>query len=84
MQIRSKAYRHFVSICRSLRELTSPSGVPTPTSSSLAYTAAVLTLLFIIFYCERQGTAAARHVDEASNSTAAMVHDEFPPRSMPV
>jgi hypothetical protein len=48
MQIRSKAYRHFLSICRSLRELTSPSDVPTPTSLSLAYTAAVLGLLLVI------------------------------------
>src|SRR6478609_5457900 len=44
MQIRSKAYRYFVSICRSLHELTSPSDVPTPTFPSLAYTAAVLGL----------------------------------------
>jgi hypothetical protein len=48
MQIRSNAYKHFVSICRSLRELTSPSDAPTPTSPSLVYTAAVLTLLFMI------------------------------------
>ncbi len=48
MQIRSKAYKHFVSICRSLRELTSPNDVPTPTSPSLAYTAAVLILLLMI------------------------------------
>lgn len=50
MQIRSKAYRHFISICRSLRDLVSPhdQNVPTPTSPSLAYAAAVLALLFAI------------------------------------
>jgi hypothetical protein len=47
MQIRSRAYRHFISICRSLRDLVSPhdQNVPTPTSPSLAYAAAVLALL---------------------------------------
>jgi hypothetical protein len=50
MQIRSKVYMHFISIFRSLRELVSPHdhGVPTPTSPSLAYTAAVLALLLMI------------------------------------
>jgi hypothetical protein len=47
MQIRSKAYQHFISIWRSFRDLVSPhdQSVPTPTSPSLAYAAAVLSLL---------------------------------------
>jgi hypothetical protein len=50
MQIRSKAYRHFISICRSLRDLVSPhdQNVPTPTSPLLAYAAAMLALLLAI------------------------------------
>jgi hypothetical protein len=50
MQIRSKAYKHFISICRSLHDLVSPhdQNVPTPTSPSLAYAAAVLALLLAI------------------------------------
>jgi hypothetical protein len=50
MQIRSKAYQHFISICRSFRDLVSPhdQSVPTPTSPSLAYAAAVLSLLLAI------------------------------------
>ena len=50
MQIRSKAYGHFISICRSLRDLVSPhdQNVPTPTSPPLAYAAAVLALLLAI------------------------------------
>ncbi len=50
MQIRSKAYQHFVSICQSLRDLVSPrdQSVPTPTSPSLAYAAAVLSLFLAI------------------------------------
>jgi hypothetical protein len=50
MQIRSKAYQHFISICRSFRDLVAPhdQSVPTPTSPSLAYAAAVLSLLLAI------------------------------------
>jgi hypothetical protein len=50
MQIRSKAYKHFISICRSFRDLVSPhdQNVPTPTSPCLAYAAAVLALLLTI------------------------------------
>jgi hypothetical protein len=50
MQIRSKAYRHFISIFQSLRDLVSPhdQNVPTPTSPLLAYAAAVLALLLAI------------------------------------
>jgi len=50
MQIRSKAYKHFISVCRSFRDLVSPhdQNVPTPTSPFLAYTAAVLALLLTI------------------------------------
>jgi len=50
MQIRSKAYEHFILICRSVRDLVAPDvqSIPTPTSPSLAYTAAVLGLLLTI------------------------------------
>jgi hypothetical protein len=50
MQIRSKAYEHFIFICRSVRDLAAPDdqGTPTPTSPSLAYAAAVLGLLLAI------------------------------------
>ena len=50
MQIRSKAYEHFILICRSVRDLVSPDdqSIPTPTSPSLAYAAAVLGLLLAI------------------------------------
>jgi len=50
MQMRSKAYEHFISICRSFRDLVSPhdQGVPTPTSPALVYAAAVLSLLLAI------------------------------------
>jgi hypothetical protein len=50
MHIRSKAYGHFLSICRSLRDLISPrdQGVPTKTSPSLVFAAAVLALLLTI------------------------------------
>ena len=47
MQIRSKAYKRFIAVCRSFRELVSPHDqyVPTPTSPVLVYAAAVLALL---------------------------------------
>lgn len=50
MQISSKAYKHFISICRSLRDLVSPhdQSVPTSNSPSLAFAAAVLALLLSI------------------------------------
>jgi hypothetical protein len=50
MHIRSKAYGHFLSICRSLRDLMSPhdQSVPTETSPSLVFAAAVLALLLTI------------------------------------
>lgn len=50
MQFRSKTFEHFMSICRSVRDLVSPydQNVPTPTSPSLAYAAAVLGLLLAI------------------------------------
>jgi hypothetical protein len=70
MQIRSKAYKHFVSICRSLRELTSSSDVPTPTSPSLIYTAVVLGLLLVILeidlhraYLQSIGLLSDREID---------------------
>ena len=50
MQIRSKAYEHFILICRSVRDLVVPDDqrTPTPTSPGLAYVAAVLALLLAI------------------------------------
>jgi hypothetical protein len=47
MQIRSKAYKHFISICRSFRDPVSPQNQSAPTSASptLAYAVAVLALL---------------------------------------
>lgn len=50
MQIRSRAYEHFILICRSVRYLVTPDdqSIPTPTSPSLAYAAAVLGLLLTI------------------------------------
>ena len=50
MQMRSKAYEHFISICRSFRDLVSPhdQGVRTPTSPALVYAATVLSLLLAI------------------------------------
>jgi len=50
MHIRFKAYGHFLSICRSLRDLMSPhdqSG-PTETSPSLVFATTVLALLLTI------------------------------------
>lgn len=50
MQIRSKAFGHLILICRSVRDLVAPAdqSIPTPTSRSLAYAAAVLGLLLTI------------------------------------
>jgi hypothetical protein len=50
MQVRSKAYEQFILICRSVRDLVVPDdqSIPTPTSPSLAYAAAVLGLLLAI------------------------------------
>ena len=50
MQMRSKAYEHFISICRSFRDLVSPhdQSVRTPTSPALLYVATVLSLLLAI------------------------------------
>jgi hypothetical protein len=50
MQIRSKAYKHFISICRLFRDPVSPQNQSAPTSASpsLAYAAAVLALLLTI------------------------------------
>jgi len=50
MHIRSKAYGHFLSICRSLRDLMSPrdQSVPTETSLSLIFATTVLALLLTI------------------------------------
>ena len=50
MHIRSKAYGHFFSICRSLRDLVSPhdQSAPTQTSPSLVFAAVVLALLLTI------------------------------------
>jgi hypothetical protein len=50
MQIRSKAYLQFISVCRSLRDLMPPNDgdAPTGTSPSLLYAAVVLTLLLMI------------------------------------
>lgn len=47
MHIRSKAYGHFLSVCRSLRDLMSPhdQSVPTETSPLLVFTTVVLALL---------------------------------------
>jgi hypothetical protein len=54
MQIRSKAYKHFISICRSFRDPVSPENQSASTSASpaLAYTAAVLALLLTILEME--------------------------------
>ena len=48
--MRSKAYEHFISICRSFRDLVSThdQGVRTPTSPALLYAATVLSLLLAI------------------------------------
>ena len=50
MQISSKAYKRFISIYQSLRELVSPhdQSVQTSSSPSLAFVAAVLALLLSI------------------------------------
>jgi hypothetical protein len=50
MHIRSKAYGHFLSICRSLRDLMSPhdQSEPTETSPSLIFATTLLALLLMI------------------------------------
>jgi hypothetical protein len=50
MQIRFKAYGHFLSICQSLRDQMSPhdQSAPTETSPSLVFATAVLALLLTI------------------------------------
>ena len=50
MQIPSKAYKHFISICRSLHYLLSPDdrSIPKPISRWLAYTALSLAMLLAI------------------------------------
>ena len=50
MQIRSKVFEHLILICRSVRDLVTPDdqSIPTATSPSLAYAAAVLGLLLTI------------------------------------
>ena len=50
MHMRSKAYEHFLSICRSLRDLMSPhdQSEPKKTSPSLVFATAVLALLLTI------------------------------------
>jgi hypothetical protein len=50
MHIRSKAYGHFLSICRSLRDLMSPhdQSAPTETPPSLIFATTVLALLLTI------------------------------------
>ena len=49
MHIRFKAYGHFLSVCRSLRDLMSPhQSVPTETSPSLVFATAVLALFLTI------------------------------------
>lgn len=48
MQIRAKAYKYFISICRSFGEPVSPRNAPTLASPILAYTVAVLALLLTI------------------------------------
>jgi hypothetical protein len=49
MQIRSKAYKHFISICRSFRDpVAQNQSASTSASPSLAYAAAVLALLLTI------------------------------------
>jgi hypothetical protein len=50
MHRRSKAYGHFLSICRSLRDLMSPydQSVPTETSPSLVFATVVLAVLLTI------------------------------------
>jgi hypothetical protein len=54
MQMRSKAYEHFISICRSFRDLVSPhdQSVPTRTSPALVYAATLLSLLLAILEVE--------------------------------
>jgi hypothetical protein len=56
MQVRSKAYEQFILICRSVRDLVVPDdqSIPTPTSPSLAYAAAVLGLLLAILEVDLQ------------------------------
>jgi hypothetical protein len=50
MHMRSKAYGHFLSICRSLRDLMSPhdQSEPTETSPSLIFATTLLALLLMI------------------------------------
>jgi hypothetical protein len=50
MQIPSTAYKHFISICRSLQYLVSPhdQSIPKPISPWLAYTALSLAMLLTI------------------------------------
>jgi hypothetical protein len=50
MHMRSNVYAHFLSICRSLRDLVSPhnQSAPTETSSSLVFATTVLALLLTI------------------------------------
>lgn len=50
MHLRPKGYGHFLSICRSLRDLMSPhdQNTPTETSPSLVFATTVLALLLTI------------------------------------
>jgi len=72
MHIRSNAYGHFLSICRSLRELMSPhdQSVPTETSPSLVFAAAVLALLLTILEMDLHRTEL--HLVGLMHDTAAL------------
>jgi hypothetical protein len=72
MHIRSKAYGHFLSICRSLRDLMSPhdQNVPTETSPSLVFAAAVLALLLTILEMDLHRTEL--HLVGLMHDTAAL------------
>ena len=72
MHIRSKAYGHFLSICRSLRDLMSPhdQSVPAQTSSSLVFTTVVLALLLTILEIDLHRTEL--HLVGLMNETDAI------------
>jgi hypothetical protein len=72
MQIRSKAYEHFISICRSFRDRVSPhdQSVPAQTSSSLVFTTVVLALLLTILEIDLHRTEL--HLVGLMNETDAI------------
>jgi hypothetical protein len=72
MQIRSKAYEHFISICRSFHDRVSPhdQSVPAQTSSSLVFTTVVLALLLTILEIDLHRTEL--HLVGLMNETDAI------------